>query len=274
MADKDSQNNPIAVSLLELNSRIKSGIRQAFPDIVWVIAEISEVNINQSGHCYLELIEKNELTNQISARVKATIWAFTFRKLQPFFESMTGQHLSPGMKILVMAGVDFHEIYGLSLNIKDIDPTYTLGDTARKRQEIIDRLKAEGVYHLNKELELPLVPQRIAVISSSTAAGLGDFMNQLTNNRYGYGFTIALFHSIMQGEEAEESVVAAMEEIFSSIESFDVVVIIRGGGSQADLDCFNSYWMCYHITQFPIPVITGIGHDGMKLLLTWLHIRE
>ena len=249
------------ISLMELNNRVKAEMKHSFADSLWVIAEISEININYSGHCYLELVEKNQDSGQITARAKATIWAFTFRILKPYFESVAAQPLAAGLKIMVQASVEFHEVYGYSLNIKDIEPGFTLGDVARKRQEIINKLKAEGVFHLNKEIEFPLVPQRIAVISSSTAAGYGDFINQVANNRYGFKFAITLFQAFMQGTEAEQSIIDALEKIFQTGDLFDVVVIIRGGGSQADLDCFNSYWLCYHITQFPIAVITGIGHE-------------
>lgn len=252
---------PNSVTLYELNSRVKSGVRELFPDNYWITGEISELNINQSGHCYLELIEKREDTEQIIARAKATIWSFTFRMLRPYFESVTSQRLSAGIKIMVQVSVEFHEVYGFSLNIKDIEPNFTLGDLSRKRQEIIQRLHDEGVFHLNKELTLSLVPQRIAVISSETAAGYGDFVDQLTKNRSGFKFVIKLFKAYMQGEEAEQSIINALERIFESIDNYDLVVIIRGGGSQADLNCFNSYWLSYHITQFPLPIVTGIGHE-------------
>ncbi len=252
---------PQSISLFELNTQVKSGIRNLFPDNYWVVGEISDLNTNQSGHCYLELIEKKKDSDQILARAKANIWAFTFRMLKPYFESVTGERLASGIKILVQVSIEFHEAYGYSLNIKDIEPNYTLGDLTRKRQEIIKQLQNEGVFHLNKELELPFVPQRIAVISSETAAGYGDFVDQLTSNRQGYYFNIQLFNAYMQGNEAEQSIIDALERIFESVEMFDLVVIIRGGGSQTDLNCFNSYWLCYHITQFPLPVLTGIGHD-------------
>jgi exodeoxyribonuclease VII large subunit len=252
---------PQTLTLFELNNQVKEGIRNLFPGMYWVVGEISDMNVNQSGHCYLELIEKNADSDQITARVKATIWAFTFRMLRPYFESATGQRLSSGMKILIQVSIEFHEIYGYSLNVKDIEPNFTLGDLSRKRKEIIQRLTDEGVIHLNKELDYPVVPQRIAVISSETAAGFGDFVNQLNTNRHGFRFDIRLFQAFMQGNETEQSIITALETIYEFIEDFDVVVIIRGGGAQADLECFNSYWLCYHITQFPLPVITGIGHE-------------
>ena len=252
---------PDSLTLFELNNQVKSGIKEILPGNYWVTGEVSELNINQSGHCYLELIEKKEDSEQIIARAKATIWAFTFRMLRPYFESVTGQRFSSGMKIMVQVSIEFHEVYGYSLNIKDIEPNFTIGDLSRKRLEIIQRLQDEGVFHLNKDLELPLVPQRIAVISSETAAGYGDFVDQLSGNKFGYKFSVQLFQAYMQGVEAEDSIISALEKVFAEIDQFDVVVIIRGGGSQADLNCFNSYWLCYHITQFPMPVITGIGHE-------------
>ena len=252
---------PDSLTLFELNNQVKSGMKDIFPDTYWVVGEVSELNINQSGHCYLELIEKKADSEQIVARAKATIWAFTFRILRPYFESVTGQRFSSGIKIMVQVSIEFHEVYGYSLNVKDIEPNFTIGDLSRKQQEIIQRLQDEGVFHLNKELELPVVPQRIAVISSKTAAGYGDFVDQLNENRFGYKFTIKLFQAYMQGEEAEQSIIDALEKVFEAVDKFDVVVIIRGGGSQADLNCFNSYWLCYHITQFPLPIITGIGHE-------------
>ncbi len=252
---------PDTLTLFELNNQVKSGIREMFPGTFWVVGEISEMSTNQSGHCYLELIEKQTDSEQIIARAKATIWAFTFRMLRPYFESVTGQRFSFGIKIMVQVSIEFHEIYGYSLNIKDIEPNYTIGDLSRKRQEIIQRLQDEGVFHLNKELEIPVVPQHIAVISSETAAGYGDFVDQLSGNRFGYKFKIKLFQAYMQGEEAEQSIISALEKVFETMDKFDMVVLIRGGGSQADLNCFNSYWLCYHITQFPLPVVTGIGHE-------------
>ncbi|OFX83772.1 MAG: exodeoxyribonuclease VII large subunit [Bacteroidetes bacterium GWF2_33_16] len=250
-----------SISLLELNSSIKETLKQSFPDSVWVIAEVSELKINRNGHCYLELIEKDVINENIIARSRATIWAFTFRMLKPYFESITSQELSPGLKILFRASVEFHESYGLSLNIIDIDPNYTLGDLAKKRAETIKRLEAEGVINMNKELELPLVIQRIAIISSETAAGYQDFVNQLLNNSNKYVYYLKLFPSIMQGPQAEESIIQSLENIFDYEDCFDVVVIIRGGGSQADLNCFNNYTLASNVAQFPIPVLTGIGHD-------------
>ncbi len=249
------------LKLSELNGLVKKAVCEAFTSPTWVIAEISELKTNRSGHCYLVLIEKDENGDAIIAQARATIWSYTFRMLQPYFESTTGKPLSEGLKILVSVSVEFHELYGYSLNIRDIDPTYTLGDMARRRREIIARLQAEGVADMNKELELPLVPQNIAIISSATAAGYQDFISQLTGNAAGYKFNLRLFPAIMQGNQAESSIIGALELIYLYESHFDAVVIIRGGGSQADLSCFDNYNLAYYITQFPLPVITGIGHE-------------
>ena len=249
------------LKLSELNGLVKEAVDEAFTAPVWVIGEISELKTNRSGHCYLVLIEKEENGDAIVAQAKATIWSYTYRMLLPYFESTTGQQLTEGLKVLVSVSVEFHELYGYSLNIRDIDPTYTLGDMARRRREIIARLQSEGVAEMNKELELPLVPQKIAIISSATAAGYLDFIDQLINNQTGYHFDLKLFPAIMQGNQAETSIIAALEQIYLYESFFDAVVIIRGGGSQADLSCFDNYNLAYFITQFPLPVITGIGHE-------------
>jgi exodeoxyribonuclease VII large subunit len=249
------------LSLYELNYLIKNALKQSFPESYWIVAEISEMKINYSGHCYLELVEKKAESDTIRARARATIWSSAFRMIQPYFETTTHTRLAAGLKILVKVTVEYHELYGLSLNITDIEPSYTLGELARQKQEIINRLIKEGVFNLNKELLLPRLPRKIALISSDTAAGYGDFIDQLLNNQAGYKFYIKLFRAYMQGEEAEASIIAAMEKAFKYEEFFDVLVIIRGGGAQSELNCFNSYWLASHIAQFPIPVLTGIGHE-------------
>ncbi|HEX2395533.1 MAG TPA: exodeoxyribonuclease VII large subunit [Bacteroidales bacterium] len=250
-----------AVSLCELLTQVKIAMKNSLPLSWWVIAEISELKVNFNGHCYLELVEKNQDTESVKAKVRATIWASVFRMVQPYFQTSTGMELSAGIKIMIKVSPEFHELYGFSLNVTDIEPSYTLGEMARQRQEIINRLKAEGVYDMNRSLTICEIPSRIAVISSQTAAGLGDFMHQLTNNAYGYKFCVKLFTAVMQGEEAEQSVIQALDKIYQDEASFDVVAIIRGGGSQSDLSCFNSYWLNYNICQFPLPVLTGIGHE-------------
>ena len=251
----------LQVSLSELQRQVKGKLEDLFSLPVWVKAEISEMTINRSGHCYLDLVETEEGTDTVVARCRATIWSYTFRMLKPYFETTTGQVFTEGLKVLLQAKVEYHEVYGFSLNIRDIDPVYTLGDMARQRREIIHRLEEAGVLEMNKELELPLVPQRIAVISSPTAAGLQDFLNQLHNNQHQFIFYTKLFPSVMQGMEAPRSITAALEQIFQYEDLFDAVVIIRGGGAQIDLACFDNYDLAFNVAQFPLPVITGIGHD-------------
>ncbi|MCD6355634.1 MAG: exodeoxyribonuclease VII large subunit [Prolixibacteraceae bacterium] len=247
------------LTLSELNNSIKNVLSEAFPAAVWVVAEVSELKENRSGHCYLDLIEKEG--NEIIARSRATIWSYTYRMLKPYFETTTGQLFTFGIKILVQASVEYHPSFGLSLNIKDIDPTYTLGDLALQRNEIINRLQTEGVFEMNKELALPLVPQKIAIISSATAAGYQDFINQLKTNESGIKFYTRLFEAFMQGKDTVPSIIAALDRIFQYHDFFDAVVIIRGGGATADLSSFDNYDLALNITQFPLPVITGIGHE-------------
>lgn len=249
------------MTLSELQQQVKYNLEEAFALPVWVVAEISEMTVNRSGHCYLDLVETEQGTDNVVARCRATIWSYTFRMLRPYFETTTGQSFSEGLKVLLQAKVEYHEVYGFSLNIRDIDPVYTLGDLARQRREIIRRLKEDGVFEMNKELELPLVPQRIAIVSSPTAAGLQDFLDQLHHNPHQFIFYTKLFPAIMQGNEAPRSIMDALEQIYLYEEWFDAVVIIRGGGSQLDLACFDQYDLAFHVAQFPIPVITGIGHD-------------
>jgi exodeoxyribonuclease VII large subunit len=250
-----------SLSLYQLLGQVKSSLKNSLPSAYWVVAEISELKVNFNGHCYLELIEKESTGESIKAKARATIWASVYRMIQPYFETTTRSSLAAGMKVMVKATAEFHELYGFSLNIIDIEPSYTLGEMARQKQEIISRLVAEGVFEMNKSLSLPELPRRIAVISSRTAAGLGDFMDQITRNDFGYKFYVKLFPAIMQGEEAEQSIIAALDAIFRYEWFFDLVVIIRGGGAQSELICFNSYWLAYHICQFPLPVLTGIGHE-------------
>jgi exodeoxyribonuclease VII large subunit len=249
------------LSLTELQLIIRDSLYIALPDMYWVIAEISEIKENYAGHCYMELIEKHPDEKNVRARAKAIIWSSRYRFLKSFFENITGESLKEGLKILVKTKVEYHELYGLSLVISDIDPAFTIGDMAMKRQQIINRLEQEGVFLMNKELEFPAVPQKIAVISSKNAAGYSDFINQLTGNSYGYVFYTALIETPMQGTETENGVIGALDKIAENSHIFDVVVIIRGGGSQSDLSWFDSYNIAYYVTQFPLPVITGIGHD-------------
>ncbi len=249
------------LSLTELQLIIKDSLYMALPDMYWVIAEISEIKENYNGHCYLELVEKLPDEVSIRSRVKAVIWSSRYRFLKSFFESSTGESLREGLKILVRAKIEYHEIYGLSLVINDIDPAFTMGELALKRQQILKKLEEEGVLTMNKDLDFPAIPQRIAIISSRNAAGYTDFMKHLTGNNYGYVFYTALIETAMQGIETEAGVIKALEKIAGHLEKFDLAVIIRGGGSQTDLSWFDNYNIAYYITQFPLPVITGIGHE-------------
>jgi len=264
------------LSLYELNQKIKSALSAELEPAYWLVAEIGEMRVGQNGHCYLDLVEKNN--DFLYAKIRATIWSNTFRGIGSWFESITGERLRPGLKVLVQAEVKFHHLYGLSLNIKDIDAKFTLGERALKRQEVINQLIEDGVYEMNKGVTLSSVPQRIAVISSPAAAGYGDFMDQLEKNRFAYQFNISLFKAKMQGNEAADSIIQALHQVFDLLEQgdrFDCLVIIRGGGAQVDLDCFDSYDVAAHVAQFPLPVITGIGHDRDETVLDLVaHTRK
>ncbi len=247
------------ISLAELNAMVKQTLDSNLQPSYWVVAEIGDLRVNQRGHCYLELIEKEG--ESLLAKAKGTIWSYTYRNLSTWFQSMTGESLQPGLKVLLNIQVQFHELYGFSLNVRDIDPNYTLGEKARKKQEVISRLVEDGVFEMNRSLPLPLVPQRIAVISSPAAAGYEDFINQLHANSHGFQLRVRLFKSIMQGPEATESIIDSLHRINDLHEDFDAVVMIRGGGSQVDLDCFDTYELTSHMAQFPLPIITGLGHE-------------
>ncbi|MCU0455334.1 MAG: exodeoxyribonuclease VII large subunit [Bacteroidales bacterium] len=249
------------ISLYELQQLIRDSLYLSLPDFYWVTAEIAEIRENYSGHCYLELIEKQEDDKNVRARVKAVIWGNRNRFLSAFFRDATGDYLREGMKILVKSKIEYHELYGLSLVISDIDPAYTIGEMALKRQMIIKRLGEEGVISMNREIQFPLLPQRIAIVSSENAAGYRDFMSHLKGNSYGYVFYTALFEAVMQGAETEKSVIAALDRIADNAEHFDMVAIIRGGGAVSDLSWFDNYNIAFHVTQFPLPVLTGIGHE-------------
>ena len=247
------------ISLYELQTGIKDALNLNFPDYVWVHAELSEVNIARNGHCYIELVEKKN--EQVVAKTRATIWNFTFRMLQPYFESSTGYKFTSGIKVSLKVAVEFHEIYGLSLNVKDIDPTYTVGDIELQKRKILNRLEDDGIMDMNAELELPLVIQNIAVITSSTAAGYGDFEKQIHSNQYLYNFNCQLFEAKMQGVETGSSIVSALDQIYQKENEFDAVIIIRGGGSKMDLAGFDNYELAANVAQFPLPIFTGIGHE-------------
>ena len=251
--------------LSELNELIRKTLDSNLAPAYWVIAEVAELRLNQKGHCYLDLIEKENDT--LVARQRATIWAYAFRSISAGFEAVTGTTIQNGMTVLCNVSINFHSVYGLSINIREIDPNYTLGERARKRQEVIDRLQRDGVFEMNKGLSLPLAPLKIAVISSPTAAGYEDFMHQLDSNIYGYAFNVKLFRAVMQGDEAPESIIEALDRIHHSYEEFDVVTIIRGGGAQVDLDCYDQYDLANHVAQYPLPVLTGIGHERDETIL-------
>ncbi len=249
------------ISLYELNNLVKQALRRHLLDTYWIEAELSDVRSNYSGHCYLEFVQKDTSGNNLVAKARGTIWNNVYKMLKPYFEEETGQAFASGIKVRVCVSVEFHELYGHSLTVVDIDPTYTVGDMVRKRREILRRLEEEGVLDLNKELDFPMLPQRIAVISSATAAGYGDFCNQLERNPYGLVFYPKLFPAIMQGERVEESIIAALDRIYAEMEHWDAVVIIRGGGATSDLSGFDSYDLAANCAQFPLPIITGIGHE-------------
>ena len=250
-----------ALSLYDLNALVRRSLEQCLPDEYWVQAELSDERTNSTGHCYLEFIQKDSRSNNLIAKARGTIWANVYRLLKPYFEESTGQAFVSGIKVLVQVTVSFHELYGYSLTVQDIDPTYTLGDMARRRREILKQLEEEGVLTLNKELEMPVLPQRIAVVSSPTAAGYGDFCHQLKNNSRGFFFHTELFPALMQGDRVEESVLSALDAILNRQEDFDAVVIIRGGGATSDLSGFDTYLLAAACAQFPLPIITGIGHE-------------
>jgi len=248
------------ITLGELTNLIKTTVQSALSNDYWIIAEIATVNYHHnSGHCYIDLVEKQEDT--VIAQMRATIWSRNYRKISSKFQRATGQDLNNGMKILMLAHVTYHEVYGLALNIRDIDPRYTLGEMALKRQQVIDRLVKEGIIDLNKKIIPPQIMQNIAVISSLSAAGYGDFIKTLDGNPYGYRFCHKLFQAYVQGDQVEESIRSALRKCKRYKDIFDVVVIIRGGGSTVDLHCFDSYLLAKDIALFTLPVLTGIGHE-------------
>jgi len=249
------------IHLSELLDKAKQALESSLSGSYWITAEINEIKTNANGHCYLSLIEKEENGEQLKAKVAATIWASAFRLIKPYFESSTGRPLSAGLKVLVKAGIQFHVLYGISLNIVDIEPSYTVGSMALQRRNTIAQLQSDGVFDMNRELELPILPQRIAVISSEQAAGYQDFIHQLYDNDEGYAFAVTLFSASVQGAAATTEIIAALDAINDCRTVFDAVVIIRGGGATADLVCFDDYALAAHVAQFPLPVLTGIGHN-------------
>lgn len=255
-----------AMTLLELNGMVRTTLERGMRDEYWVEAELAEARETR-GHCYMELVQKDSLSNTPVAKASAKCWKQTWMLIQPYFERATGQPLRAGMKVLLRVYPNFHEAYGFSWIVTDIDPTFTIGDLARRRLEIIAALKAQGIFDMNRQLELPMFAQRIAVISSQTAAGYGDFCNQLNDNPYGFRFHATLFPAVMQGEGVEQSVIAALERIYEEVDNYDCVVIIRGGGATSDMSGFDTLALAENVAQFPLPVITGIGHDRDESVL-------
>ena len=257
-------NTPL--SLFELNNLVREVIATDLSMEYWVEAELSEVR-EVRGHCYMELVQKDMFSNTPVAKASAKCWKSKWMYVRPKFEQITGQYLHTGMKVMLKVYADFHEAYGFSWIVTDINPEYTLGDMAKKRMQIIEQLKQEGVFDLQKELEIPMFAQRVAVISSLNAAGFGDFTRQLTDNSYGFKFHVELFPAIMQGEGIEGSVIAALDAINERLDEFDVVVIIRGGGATSDMSGFDTLALAENVANFPLPIITGIGHDRDESVL-------
>ncbi len=246
------------LTLFQFNQLIKDSLKESIPPQVWIIAEIGEMRMNQKGHCYMELVEKEG--NFIQAKLKANIWVYNYRVISTSFQNATGSALSPGIKILLNASINFHEIYGISVTVNDIDPNYTLGERSKQKELTIRKLQSEGAFERNKELTLPLVPQNIAVISSETAAGYQDFEEQLKSNTRGLDIKTTLFKALMQGNEAPASIMNAIEQAMNT-GGYDLLVIIRGGGAQTDLDCFDDYELNSFLSHVNIPILSGIGHE-------------
>lgn len=248
-----------ALSLAELNNLVRQALELTMPDTFWVRADIAELRVAVNGHCYLELVEHDDKTGQITAKARANCWRNTFAFLRPRFERESGRRLQAGISVLVEVQVSFHPQYGYALVITDIDPTYSLGDAARRRQAILKQLAEDGVIDMNHELTLPCPIRRVAVISSETAAGYGDFCNQLEQS--GLPFVLRLFPATMQGEQVESSIISALNDVADELDNWDAVVIIRGGGAVTDLNGYESYALAANVAQFPLPIITGIGHE-------------
>ena len=248
------------LSLFELNSLVREAVEHALPGEYWVEAELSEAR-ERGGHCYMELVEKDEFGSTPVARASAKCWRSVWSLVRPHFERVTGESLHAGMKVLLKVYAQFHENFGFSWIVTDVDPTFTLGDMARRRQEVIRQLKAEGVFDLNRELSLSPFANRVAVVSSESAAGYGDFSHQLSANAYGFGFSVTLFPAIMQGERACQSIISALDAVNADVDGYDCVVIIRGGGATSDLSAFDTLELAENVANFPLPVITGIGHE-------------
>ncbi len=244
-------------TLSELCDCINGVLSVELGDAYWVRAEIA--SLTERGHCYMELVEKAK-NNSIAAKLRATCWQHIYHLLAAYFANETGQTLSVGMQVLLQVEVSFHAVYGLSLNVVGIDPTFTLGDIARQRQQTILRLQEDGVMNLQRTLSMPLLPRRVAVISAADAAGYGDFCHQLQSNAAGFMFRTQLFAAVMQGEQSPASIIATLERIAAAVEDYDVVVIVRGGGATTDLRNFDDYSLAFHCANFPLPIIAGVGH--------------
>ena len=244
-------------SLLELCEWIQEVVENELPDRYWVRAEIASMSVR--GHCYMELVEKSE-NGILAAKMRATCWSNVYALLSAYFAQETGQSLHVGLQVLLEVSVEYHAVYGLSLNVWNIDPTYTLGDLAKQRQATIRQLTEDGVMELQRALEVPSLPRRVAVISSADAAGYGDFCDQLKHNRFGFAFVTQLYPAVVQGDTAARSIINALGAIAAQEEEWDVVVIIRGGGASTDLSCFDDYMLASHCAQFPLPIVAGIGH--------------
>lgn len=252
-------NNPLG--LLALQEQVKKRLEETFFEPVWLQAEISELKQHPSGHCYLTLVEKDPDSNALLAKSSAVVWASSWRMIRPYFETQTGRPLQVGMRVLVRVQVSYSVLYGLSLVIYDIDPSFTVGDLELARQRTIARLEAEGMFGMNAQLALPLLPRRLAVITSETAAGWRDFQRQLSGNEYGFRFLLRLFPALMQGDAAPASIIAALDAVAAEEDAFDAVLVLRGGGGAMDLVCFDDYDLAVNVAQFPLPVLTAIGHD-------------
>lgn len=254
-------------TLYSLNNMVRQAVSEGLPSRYWVTGELSEVREASNGHCYIELVQRDEVTQELVAKARGTIWSRIYSLLRPYFLEQTGEPFAAGLKVLLQVSVGFHELYGYTLDVCDIEPAYTVGDMARQRMLVIKRLTDEGVIDLNKELPFPLLPQRVAVISSATAAGYGDFCDQLASNRYGFVFYPHLFQSPMQGSGVEQGIISALDRVAANIDMWDVVVIIRGGGATSELSCFDTYDLANNCAQFPLPIITGIGHQRDESVL-------
>ena len=247
------------LSLKELLDRVRKGVEESVPGRLWIRAEVSEIKVNYSGHCYMTLVEKGD--ENVVARAQAVIWSSSYRLMAPYFKSVTGSDIQPGMSILAKVQVQYTPLYGMNLIISDMDPSFTIGEVEAARRRTLERLEKEGMLELNKSLRLAAVPKRFAVISSETAAGYRDFIRHLHENEYGFSFVMDLYPSVMQGAEAPGSIISSLEKIAGSGTAYDAVLILRGGGAVSDMVCFDDYELALNIAQFPVPVFTAVGHD-------------